>query len=81
MELPALIDALEKALVRRGVTIRAEAIRDGGSLGGYCVLRGVPTVIVAERASLAERAEVLLGALRRVGPGDQWLPPAIRERL
>jgi hypothetical protein len=78
MELPALIDALEKALTRRGVTIRQEAI---SGAGGHCVLRGVPTVIVSASASAAERAEVLLEALRFVGPGDQWLPPALRERL
>lgn len=81
MELPALVDALEKALCRRGVQIREEALPAAHGRGGHFVLRGVPTVILASDGSLADRAEVLLAALRWVGPGDQWIPPAIRERL
>jgi hypothetical protein len=81
MELPALIDALDKALTRRGVTIREEPMPEGSGPGGYCVLKGKPTVLVSARASPAERAEVILAALLYVGPGDQWLRPALRERL
>jgi hypothetical protein len=81
VELARLIDALDKALTRRGVVIREEAMPEGAGPGGHCVLKGKATVIVSSRASLAERAEVLLAALRFVGPGDQWLPPALRERL
>lgn len=81
VELPALVDALERALVRRGVRLREEALPALGGAGGHCVVHGVPTVLLSTAATLPERADVLLAALRWVGPGDQWLPPAIRERL
>lgn len=81
MEPAALVAALETALRRRGAVLREEPLPAGRGAGGHCTLRGVPTVVVPAGAPLPERAAILLAALRWIGPGDQWLPPALRERL
>lgn len=77
----ALLDELMEAARRRGVAVRREAMSRGTSAGGFCVLKGTPTIFVDERASIEAQVEVLAGALRRYDWSDVFLPPAVRALL
>lgn len=77
----ALLDELIETAVRRGVSVRRESMSRGTSTGGYCVLKGVPTVFVDERASVDAQIEILASALRRLDWSEVFLQPAVRELL
>lgn len=65
----------------RGLAVRREAMSRGTSSGGYCVLKGVPTVFVDERAAVEAQIEVLAAALRRYDWSEVELDPAVRTAL
>ena len=82
MELAQQLDALERALTRLGIRVREEELPDEAHVdGGLCTVRGEMLLYVSPSAPPWRRAEVLLGALRRLPHGDIWLPPEIRELL
>ena len=77
-----LLVALEDALTRLAVPLRIEAMaEDARFSGGLVRLRGVPLVIVASRASMAERIDILVRALRELDTSALYLAPAVRTRL
>jgi len=77
-----LLVALEDALTRLEVPLRIEAMaEDARFSGGLVRLRGVPLVIVASRASTAERIDILVRALRELDTSALYLAPAVRARL
>ncbi len=71
----ALYDALVSLAATRNIAVRREAMSRGTSAGGLCVLKGVPTVFVDERANVDAQIEVLSAALRRFS----WVPDEIPE--
>jgi hypothetical protein len=82
VELALQLDALERALTRLGIRLREEELPEEAHVdGGLCSVRGEMLLYVSPSAPPWRRAEVLLGALRRLPHGDIWLPPEIRRLL
>jgi hypothetical protein len=77
----ALLEELMNLARRRGITIRRETMSRGLSHGGLCVLKGVPTLIVDERASIDAQIEVVASVLRRMDWTDVFLHPTVRTLL
>ena len=77
----ALLDELLEVARRRDLTVRREPMSRGTSAGGFCVLKGVPTVFVDERASVDAQIEILASVLRRYDWSDVFLTPAVRTLL
>jgi hypothetical protein len=74
--------ALRAALERLGVRIRDEDLADElTGPGGFCIVKGDPTVILSPSAAPPERVAVLLRALRAQDTDTIWLPPALRALL
>jgi hypothetical protein len=65
----------------RGLAVRREPMSRGTSSGGYCVLKGVPTLFVDERAAVDAQIEVVAGVLRRHDWSEVDLDPAVRAVL
>jgi hypothetical protein len=55
----------------KGLTIRREALKGALSQGGLCMLKGVPTVFVDDRAQIDAQIEVLAAVLRRFEWSDE----------
>lgn len=77
----ALLEALTEAAKTRGVAVRKEPMSRGTSGGGLCVLKGVPTVFVDDRASVDAQIEVLAAALRRWDWSEAEVDPAVKSVL
>lgn len=73
----ALLEALMTAATSKGLDVRREPMSRGTSSGGYCVLKGKPTVFVDERASVDAQIEILASAMRRLDWSDVTLDPAV----
>ncbi len=71
----ALLDQLLEVAQKRNLTVRRESMSRGTSSGGFCVLKGVPTVFVHERASIDAQIEILASVLRRYDWNDAASPP------
>jgi hypothetical protein len=65
----------------RGLSVRREPMSRGTSSGGYCVLKGVPTLFVDERAAVDAQIEVVAAVLRRHDWSEVDLDPAVRAVL
>jgi hypothetical protein len=77
-----LLVALTDSLARLEVELRVDAMpSDARSLGGLVRLRGAHVVIVASRASAAERIDVLARALGQLDTSALYLAPAVRARI
>lgn len=76
-----LVEALVSLAQSRGLTVRKEPMSRGTSAGGYCVVKGVPTILVDERGSADAQIEVLAGVLRRMTWELDGLDPAVRHVL
>lgn len=76
-----LVEALVSLAQSRGLTVRKEPMSRGTSAGGYCVVKGVPTILVDERGSADAQIEVLAGVLRRMAWELEGLDPAVRSVL
>ena len=62
-----------------GVRFREEELPDEAAIdGGLCTVDDQVVLYVSPSAPPWRRAEVLLGALRRLPHDDVWLPPEIR---
>ena len=82
MELPNQLHALERALTRMGIRLLEEELPDEAHIdGGLCKVADELVLYVSPTAPPWRRAEVLLGALRRLPNRDIWLPPEIRRLL
>ncbi len=77
----ALLDALIEVAKTKELTVRRESMTRGTSAGGYCVLKGVKTVFVDERASVEAQIEILAGVLRRFDWADVELPDPVRAAI
>ena len=76
-----LVEALVSLAQSRGRTVRKEPMSRGTSAGGYCVVKGVATILVDERGSADAQIEVLAGVLRRMTWELDTLDPAVRAVL
>ncbi len=76
-----LVEALVSLARARGLEVRREPMSRGTSAGGYCVLKGKPTLLVDERGSVEAQIEVLAGVLRRMPWDLPSLDPAVRAVL
>jgi hypothetical protein len=76
-----LVEALVSLAQSRGITVRKETMSRGTSAGGFCVVKGVATVLVDERGSVDAQVEVLAGVLRRMTWELDGLDPAVRAVL
>lgn len=82
MELAPKLAALERALTRLGIRLLEEELPDEAHVdGGLCRVGDEMLLYVSPSAPPWCRAEVLLGALRRLPHRDIWLPPDIRRLL
>ncbi len=77
----ALFEALIEAAKLKGLTVRRESMTRGTSAGGFCVVKGVPTVFVDERAAVDAQVEILAGVLRRYDWSDVELPGPVRSAI
>lgn len=77
----ALLDELLKMARERGLAVRREAMSRGTSAGGYCVLKGAPTLFVDERASVDAQVEIVAGVLRRWEWAEEALPAGVHAVL
>ncbi|MFO0628479.1 MAG: hypothetical protein U0325_23100 [Polyangiales bacterium] len=76
-----LLEALMELAKTRGLSVRREPMSRGTSSGGYCVLKGVPTLFVDERAAVDAQIEVVAAVLRRHDWSEVDLDPAVRAVL
>jgi hypothetical protein len=67
----ALLDAMIEVAKNKGLAVRREALKGALSQGGLCVLKGVPTVFVDDRAQVDAQIEVLAAVLRRYDWSDE----------
>ncbi len=74
------MQALLEALERLEVKVREEAPEGDGD-GGFCVLRGTPTLFLRPGLRSTERVSIMLDALRRLPNDGIWLPPCLRCQL
>jgi hypothetical protein len=75
-----LLDAMIEVAGARGLKIRREALKGGASQGGLCVLKGVATIFVDDRAQIDAQIEVLASVLRRFEWSEEErasIPPAV----
>lgn len=77
----ALLDALVSLAAKRNISVRREPMSRGTSAGGLCVLKGVPTVFVDERAAVDAQVEVLASALRRFTWAPEEIPDGVHAAL
>ena len=77
----ALLEELIQLASKQGLTIRREAMSRGSGSGGYCVLKGVPTVFVDDRANVDAQIEVLASVLRRLDWSNIFVHPSVRTVL
>ena len=77
----ALLEELVQLAVKQGLTVRRESMTRGAGSGGYCVLKGVPTVFIDDRAAVDAQIEVLAGVLRRMDWSSVFVHPALRALL
>lgn len=82
MDLTRQLGALERALTRMGISLLEEELPDEALIdGGLCRVDDQMVLYISPAAPPWRRAEVLLGALRRLPHRDIWLPPEIRGLL
>jgi hypothetical protein len=82
VDLTSQLDALERALTRMGVRLLEEELPDEAQIdGGLCKVANELLLYVSPSAPPWRRADVLLGALRRLPHDEIWLPPEIRRLL
>lgn len=65
----------------KGIDVRREPMSRGTSGGGFCVLKGKPTVFVDERASVDAQIEIMASAMRRMDWSEVTLDPAVTAVL
>lgn len=60
-----LLEAMIALAKTKNVVVRREPLKTGNSQGGLCMLKGVPTVFVDERAIIDAQIETLATIMRR----------------
>ena len=78
----AALSHLEGLADKLGIPIRYEVIKDElTSPGGLCRMDGQYILIIHSRATVKEKVQIMIEALRRFDLGDIYVMPALRELL
>jgi hypothetical protein len=73
---------LEGLAEKLGIPIRYEIIKDElTGLGGLCRIKGEDIFIIHSKATVKEKIQIMIEALRRFDLGDIYIKPALREML
>ena len=82
MDDDAALNQLEGLAYQLGIPIRYEIIKDElTGLGGLCRIDGEYILIIHSKATVKEKIQVLIEALRRFDLGEIYIKPALREWL
>jgi hypothetical protein len=73
---------LEGLADKLGIPIRYEIIKDElTGLGGMCRIEDKYVLIIHSKATVKEKMQIMIEALRRFDLGDIYVKPALRELL
>ncbi len=73
---------LEGLADKLGIPIRYEIIKDElTGPGGLCRIEGKYILIIHSKATLKEKMQIMIEALRQFDLGDIYVKPALRELL
>jgi N-dimethylarginine dimethylaminohydrolase len=76
------LSQLEELADKLGIPIRYEMIKDElTGRGGLCRIEGKYILIIHSKATVKEKMQIMIEALRRFDLGDIYLKPALRELL
>jgi N-dimethylarginine dimethylaminohydrolase len=76
------LNQLEALAYKLGIPIRYDIVKDElTGLGGLCRIEGEYILIIHSKATMKEKIQVLIEALRRFDLSDIHLRPALRELL
>jgi hypothetical protein len=76
------LSQLEALADKLGIPIRYDIVKDDlTGLGGLCRLEGEYVLIIHSKATVKEKVQILLEAIRRFDLHDINLRPALRELL
>ena len=78
MKTERVVEALEEAVESLGVEVRRER---GNFRGGLCTVAGRRVVVLNRRRPAEAHLAVLAEALRRLGPDEVYLRPAVRDAV
>jgi hypothetical protein len=83
MDEEILLNQLEVLAEKLGILVRDENINmeESASTGGLCRIEGKNVLILNSRATVKEKNQVMIKALRQFDLSDIYLKPAIRELL
>ena len=82
MEDHAALSQLEALFDKLGIPIRYDIVRDElTGLGGLCRIEGEHILIIHSKATVKEKIQILIEALRRFDLGDIYVRPALRSLL
>ena len=73
---------LEGLADKLGIPVRYEMIKDElTGLGGLCRIEGEYMLIIHSKATVKEKMQIMIEALRRFDLGDIYVRPALRKLL
>jgi hypothetical protein len=76
------LSQLEGLADKLGIPIRYENIVDDlTGMGGLCRIEGNYVLIIHSKATVKEKIQIMIEALRRFDLGDIYLKPALRKML
>ncbi|HOF05274.1 MAG TPA: hypothetical protein PK175_04880 [Syntrophales bacterium] len=83
MEDKESLNQLEELAARLGMKIRYESLPAPGNmrLGGCCRVKGEEFVIIHRRASLQDKIQIIVDALKRHDLSDVYVLPSLRKML
>lgn len=76
-----LLEELVQLARKQGLTVRRESMTRGAGTGGYCLLKGIPTIFIDDRASADAQIEVLAAVLRRMDWSNVFVHPSVRTAV
>jgi hypothetical protein len=78
-----LLNQLEVLAEKLGILVRDENINieESSSTGGLCRIEGKNVLILNSKATVKEKNQVMIKALRQFDLSDIYLKPVIRELL
>jgi hypothetical protein len=78
-----LLNQLEELADKLGIVVRDENINmdESSSTGGLCRIEGKYVLILNSKATVKEKNQVMIKALRQFDLNDIYLKPVIRELL
>jgi hypothetical protein len=78
-----LLNQLEELAEKLGILVRDENINieESSSTGGLCRIEGKYVLILNSKATVKEKNQAMIKALRQFDLSDIYIKPAIRELL